>query len=190
MSWSEKDLQNLKVKGLKVDDSKPLEFEGFKKPKQKIVKISIEKKYIELWLEMYKRNGFYEAFVTEYQFDDVRKFRFDYAIPSLKIAVEYEGIHATKSGHTTISGFNKDIEKYNLALVNGWRVLRYTANTYKSFETDLLRLLNIADPEIQKDYCRLFQNGAINKKCQKQCNNCVKATADELLRQNFIIDKK
>lgn len=187
MSWNQKDLQNLKAKGLKIDDSKSGDIAIIKKATHKIAKVSIEKKYIELWLEMYKRNGFYEKFEKEHQFDIKRKFRFDYAIPSLKIAIEYEGIHSAKSGHTTVNGFNKDVIKYNLALVQGWRVLRYTSNTYKNFETDLLRLLNEVDPELNKDYCRLFQNGEIEKPCKRQCNNCVKATADDLLKQNFLI---
>jgi hypothetical protein len=55
-----------------------------------------------------------------------RQFRFDYAITKLKIAIEYEGIMSKKSRHTTPKGFTTDCDKYNLAAVNGWVVLRFT----------------------------------------------------------------
>lgn len=66
-------------------------------------------------------------FVCEYQFAQKRKFRFDLAIPDLKIGIEYEGVISEKSGHTTIKGFTKDCQKYNLAVSLGWSVYRYTA---------------------------------------------------------------
>lgn len=78
--------------------------------------------------------------VTEFQFLPNRKFRFDWAIPSLKIAIEYEGIFSEKSRHTTFSGYSRDAEKYNAAVAGGWRVLRYTAGTYKQLLTDLNNL--------------------------------------------------
>lgn len=81
--------------------------------------------------------------IQEYKFSD-RKFRFDYFIPELKVAIEYEGIYATKSRHTTKSGYTKDTQKYNIAAINNIRVLRYTANTYINLLHDLnLILINI-----------------------------------------------
>jgi very-short-patch-repair endonuclease len=72
---------------------------------------------------------------TEYKFHPTRKWRFDVAIPALKVAVEYEGIYG-KSRHTTMSGYTGDCEKYNEAQILGWRVLRFTAkNIRKAFET-------------------------------------------------------
>lgn len=75
---------------------------------------------------------------TEYRFDEKRKYRFDFAITALKIAVEYEGLMSDKSGHTTVTGYTKDTDKYNLAQSLGWRVIRLTALNY----TNLLRELN------------------------------------------------
>jgi very-short-patch-repair endonuclease len=66
-------------------------------------------------------------FITEYKFLDKRKFRFDIAIPEYMIGIEYEGIVSTKSRHTSITGYSKDCDKYNLAVLNGWKVLRFTA---------------------------------------------------------------
>ena len=67
---------------------------------------------------------------TEYYFHPERKWRFDWAIPALKIAVEYEGIFSEKSRHTTVSGYSADTEKYNTAAAMGWRVIRLTAKNY------------------------------------------------------------
>ena len=81
-------------------------------------------------------------FETEYRFDSVRKFRFDIAVPGMMLAIEYEGIFSAKSGHTTAGGYIKDCEKYNLATVQGWRILRYTGNNYKDFIRDFNKLRN------------------------------------------------
>lgn len=64
--------------------------------------------------------------VTEYRFLDERRFRFDFAWPDKKVAVEIEGGLYGKGRHTTVTGFNADCEKYNLAVMNGWKVLRFT----------------------------------------------------------------
>jgi hypothetical protein len=57
-----------------------------------------------------------------------RKWRFDFAWPSHKIAVEIEGGTWGKSRHTTGAGFMADCEKYNAATVHGWLVLRFVVN--------------------------------------------------------------
>jgi len=42
-----------------------------------------------------------------------------------------------KSRHTSISGYTKDTEKYNLAGSCGWQVRRFTALNYKDLLTEL-----------------------------------------------------
>lgn len=64
--------------------------------------------------------------VKEYQFHDKRKWRFDYAIPLYKIALEVEGGVWTGGRHVNPKGFLGDMEKYNTATLLGWRVLRTT----------------------------------------------------------------
>ena len=64
--------------------------------------------------------------VQEYQFHPVRKWRFDFAFPEHKVAVEIEGGTFGKSRHTTGTGYEKDCEKYNAAVLNGWKVFRFT----------------------------------------------------------------
>ncbi len=80
-------------------------------------------------------------FVQEFMFHPTRKWRFDFAIPEHKIFVEYEGLMSKKSRHTTISGFSGDTEKYNEAVLHGWRGLRYTALNYQNLQKDLKQLL-------------------------------------------------
>lgn len=93
-------------------------------------------KEIKLILQLMKID-----FIAEHRFNETRQWRFDIAIPSLKIAIEYEGIMSRKSRHTTVTGYTKDCEKYNAATIAGWRVLRYNAINYKSLGDDLMMLL-------------------------------------------------
>lgn len=81
------------------------------------------------------------AFVPEYRFHAPRRWKFDIAIPHLKIAVEYEGLMSKKSRHTTIEGYSKDSEKYNTAAEDGWTVLRYTALTKHRMLDDVKRII-------------------------------------------------
>ena len=73
---------------------------------------------------------------SEYLGIPKRKFRFDFAIPELKLACEYEGL-GYKSRHTSTIGYTNDCRKYNLAALNGWLVLRYTSVSYKEAENEI-----------------------------------------------------
>jgi hypothetical protein len=86
----------------------------------------------------------FPEYVKEFKFSD-RKFRFDFYIPWLKTGIEYEGIMVKseeKSGHTSMAGYSSNCEKYNLAQILGYRVLRYTALNHKTLGTDLQTLLD------------------------------------------------
>lgn len=61
---------------------------------------------------------------TEFQFCESRKWRFDFAIPEIKVAIEYEG---QGGRHNTFMGYSLDCDKYNEAILLGWRVFRVTA---------------------------------------------------------------
>lgn len=62
----------------------------------------------------------------EHQFCD-RKWRFDFAWPDKKLAVEVEGgTSFGRSRHSKGDGFEKDAAKYNRAARDGWVVLRYS----------------------------------------------------------------
>ena len=64
--------------------------------------------------------------VYEHQHIPLRKFRCDIAWPKFKVGIEVEGgIYArSRMGHSTGASIEKDMEKNNLALMNGWQVLR------------------------------------------------------------------
>lgn len=70
------------------------------------------------------RSDLKEECIKEHKFHPTRKWRFDYAIPRHKIAIEVEGGVWTGGRHTSPKGFLNDMEKYNTATVMGWRVLR------------------------------------------------------------------
>lgn len=74
---------------------------------------------------------------AEYRFHPVRKWRFDYAIPDLKIAIEIEGAVFQQGRHTRGVGYIKDMEKYNTAVKMGWKVLRYTPQQINNIVDDL-----------------------------------------------------
>ena len=139
MAWTRKDIERLKLKNNLHELPKSSSL--IPNTDIRIEKISPEKEYIKAVLWSMKRDGSITDYVSEHQFHDVRNFRFDWAIPSLMIAIEYEGIFSKKSGHTTVTGYTKDCVKYNLATVNGWKVLRYTAKNYKQIGHDLKNLL-------------------------------------------------
>lgn len=63
---------------------------------------------------------------AEWYFYPERKWRFDYALPELKIAIEIDGGVFTGGRHSGGIGQKKDMEKMNAAVLTGWRVLHYT----------------------------------------------------------------
>lgn len=88
--------------------------------------------------------------VKEFKFHPVRKWRFDYAVPEHKIALEVEGGVWTGGRHTSPKGFLGDIEKYNTATLMGWRVFRTTPDDlYKKKTLDLMKsaILNDFTPQ-------------------------------------------
>lgn len=78
----------------------------------------------------------------EFTFLPDRKFRADWLVIAgeNKVLIEYEGIYINHTGasrHTTRKGYSKDCEKYNLASMAGYIVLRYTALNFENVFKDL-----------------------------------------------------
>ena len=136
MSWTEKQVRQLKKDGMIKNFHIPQKIAGNCNKngvtRNKIFeKRSKEKEWLE-WNLMFWANEHAISLEPEYKFDETRKWRFDWAFPGIKAAVEYEGIFSEKSRHTTKSGYAGDVEKYNAATIAGWRVIRLTAKNYKS----------------------------------------------------------
>lgn len=102
-----------------------------KEPKPKVVKIRLEADVPGSRLErmMVQQLTLTKApdYIREYRFDTERKWRFDFAWPVMKIAIEVEG-----SVHRIKKQFRGDIQKYAEAMLQGWSVLRVDQNSIKS----------------------------------------------------------
>lgn len=81
--------------------------------------------------------------VREWRCVPDRKWRFDFAWPEIKLAVEIEGVihfgtnadgSRKTSRHQNRAGYENDCDKYNRATLEGWRVLRFTQKHIKSGE--------------------------------------------------------
>ena len=78
----------------------------------------------------------------EYRFDKVRRWRFDMAYVEYKLSVEIEGGIFSHGRHTRGSGFIKDMEKYNAAVLQGWSILRYAPNQITEFIDDVNKFIS------------------------------------------------
>ncbi len=70
--------------------------------------------------------------VREWSFAKPRRWRFDFAFPKEKLAVEIEGGTWIQGRHNRGSSIEKDLVKYNTAALLGWTVLRFTPAMVKS----------------------------------------------------------
>lgn len=77
----------------------------------------------------------------EYKFLASRRFRFDYAWPDFMLALEIEGGVWTGGRHTSGAGFVRDMEKYNLAAMDGWTVVRTVPD--KLLRTETINMIEI-----------------------------------------------
>ena len=87
-------------------------------------------------------NNILPGWVREYRFCD-RRWRFDFAHPLYKFAVEIEGgIFAGKRmGHSTGAAIKKDMEKYNAATILDWKVIRVMPEQIGEMEEAVQALL-------------------------------------------------
>ena len=91
----------------------------------------------DLFLKLLQQRFKNEEIVKEFRYHPTRRWRFDYAIPAKKVAVEVDGGVWTGGRHINPAGYINDIEKLNTAASMGWLVLRITTDdrfAMKTFE--------------------------------------------------------
>lgn len=101
-----------------------------------------ERAFFTRWLQLHTLEGAEYEPQREHKFAAAwaRDWRFDFAWPVQKVAVEIEGgTWKGKGGHTTGVGYQKDCEKYNAAIELGWRVLRYTPQMVEAEPADVIQ---------------------------------------------------
>jgi very-short-patch-repair endonuclease len=76
-------------------------------------------KFLNLWTQLGGPTLNYE-----YRFHPIRKWRFDFALPESKIAIEINGGIWNYGRHNRASGYIKDLEKMNEAQMMAWRVFQ------------------------------------------------------------------
>ncbi len=64
----------------------------------------------------------------ELTFAKPRRWRFDFAWPDKMLAVEIEGGTWSRGGHNRGGVYQSNCDKYNAAILLGWRVLRFTGD--------------------------------------------------------------
>ena len=69
--------------------------------------------------------------VAEFRFHPSRRWRFDFAWPDKKLALQIQRRTLSGGRHTSGKGYRADCEKYSNAAIMGWAVIRVT--------TDMLR---------------------------------------------------
>jgi hypothetical protein len=69
--------------------------------------------------------------LREFRFHPSRRWRFDWAWPDKRIALEYEGGVFHGGRHVRGGGYDKDCEKYSTAAILGWVVIRITAKMWE-----------------------------------------------------------
>jgi len=104
------------------------------------------KSNLEALLESQMTHLRFPPFEAEYRFHPTRRWRFDFAWPELKLAVEVDGGTWTYGRHSRPLGIEQDCEKYGEAQLLGWTVYRCTGSmvkTGKAFAT-IKKLIELA----------------------------------------------
>ncbi len=72
------------------------------------------------------------GWVAEYKFHKERQWRFDFASPVARVALEIEGAVWTQGRHSRGAGMTNDMRKYNAAVGDDWKLIRVTPQMMES----------------------------------------------------------
>lgn len=98
-----------------------------------------------------------------------RNWRFDFAWPAFKVAIEIDG----RGRHQTVDGVRRDHEKQRAAVLRGWRLLRFPATDKGdalAWAREVRQLL--AGIELSADEC------AVCGCTDADCTGCVERTGE------------
>jgi hypothetical protein len=124
---------------------------------EKKIKQTYKEKIQNQILEIVDKYYTPELLVTatdEHQFMRSRKWRFDWVIPELMIAIDYDGYVFSpnkKVPHVTPGGMANDMEKRNEAQIRGWIVIVCTQKTIddRTFTDQLERAIKVRKGDIR-----------------------------------------
>lgn len=68
--------------------------------------------------------------VPEYRFHPTRRWRWDWAWPEDKLAVEVNGGAWVGGRHTRGAGYARDLEKWSAGAALGWRIIHVTPRQF------------------------------------------------------------
>lgn len=95
------------------------------------------------------------SLIPEFKFHPVRKWRFDFAIPDLKIAIEIDGGLFIYGRHNHAISMIKDYEKFNAAAESGWVILKFIPSQLKENATLDIIQRTVDFRRKEKQLCRL-----------------------------------
>lgn len=104
--------------------------DGEGKPSAMLIGFS-ERSQLEGLLECQMRALKLPAPMLEFRFMPPRRFRFDFAWPERKVAIEVEGGTWSGGRHVRGNGYEQDCRKYSEAAIRGWKVIRATGKMIK-----------------------------------------------------------
>lgn len=109
------------------------------KRKGRVTQSSGERMFETLWTQIAGRSA--PEPVTELRFHPVRRWRFDFAWPDVRVAVEVDGGVYTYGRHNRPGGFAQDCEKINAAQSLGWVVFRVTPSDLRTRPEEFIAMV-------------------------------------------------
>jgi very-short-patch-repair endonuclease len=108
--------------------SEHLDADDVKKLAKQTRKSQLEQRFLEAWRRNFPN---LPTPTMQHRFHDLRKWRFDFAFVSERLAIEIDGGAFVGGGHNRGAQQSKDYEKMNVATAGGWRVLRFNTASMK-----------------------------------------------------------
>lgn len=94
---------------------------------------------------------------VEYAAIPNRKYRWDYAVPALRVLFEVNGGIFTRGGHSTGTGIQRDYDKLNLATNNGYVTIILTPKNIKENKELIINILiNQSYKKVSNEFLDLY----------------------------------